>query len=178
MAFPWKSASQPKTWAFLHSQTQLTPDADFFIIKKFVTALSDILPLFKNLQDITLTRLVDIYGPATLADLDTEFETVVHWGRLCPNLLMCTLPCEYTVLSTSPSWCEYSLTPLSWYHMVSHQSLRMVSAWQPSTTRQMARWSAPRRKISRRRRTDKNVGAQQTSPRCFAFYHRLSIFFG
>jgi len=82
-----------------------------FTTQDFIAALNDILPLFKNLQDITLTRLMNLYGPATIADLDTEFETTVNWGQLCPKLIMCTLP-------SGVAW--YRIKASAWFPHGSH----------------------------------------------------------
>lgn len=62
---------------------------------QFMLALNDVLPSFANLRTLSLTR-----GSRTMpkiAELDVEFETMLTWGRLCPKLVVCTLPCVYSV---------------------------------------------------------------------------------
>lgn len=61
-------------------------------------ALDDIIPQFKDLMHLSLSRLVSLDGPTKMWDLDKEFDTVIRWGQSCPSLRLCTLPCECSII--------------------------------------------------------------------------------
>lgn len=56
-------------------------------------ALDGILPSFANLQILTLIRSSRMIPGIKMAELDLEFDTMLTWGRLCPKLVVCILPC-------------------------------------------------------------------------------------